>query len=67
MAGVLIGWILCIRHVNGLEKRWLFEYEKLAVPEYYRAIIGYDSVQLTTELWTKRWVANFCYPNNLKK
>lgn len=39
----------------------LHEAENVAVPEDYRKIIGYDSVEI---IFTGgKWWVNFCYPN----
>lgn len=38
----------------------LHELENVAVPDEYRKIIGYDSVQM---FFLGKWEANFCYPN----
>lgn len=39
----------------------LHEAENIAVPEDYRKIIGYDSVEAV--FFMGKWEVNFCYPN----
>lgn len=39
----------------------LHELQNIPVPEYYRKIIGYDSLQMIYFLG--KWEVNFCYPN----
>lgn len=39
----------------------LHEVEKVAVPDFYRKILGYDSLEMIYSL--NKWNVNFCYPN----
>lgn len=39
----------------------LHEVEKVAVSDFYRKIIGYDSLEMIYSL--NKWNVNFCYPN----
>lgn len=64
-----LGYYIVVR--KSIEHRYQFtheplhEFEKVAVPEYYRAVIGYDSLQVTWFM-NKREV-NFCNPNKYNK
>lgn len=55
-------WVSIYRSENNHRPNYvLHEVEKVAVPDFYRKIIGYDSLEMIYSL--NKWNVNFCYPN----
>lgn len=66
MKYILITFILCsCGNPYPKEERALKEAENVAMPEYYRHITGYDSVEVI--FFMGKWKVNFCYPNEWER
>lgn len=61
---LMLGLVIFSCKENGYEMGVLYEGQCIAIPDYYRRLFGYDSVQFIDFMGKRE--ANFCYPNKFR-